>query len=183
MADKLVSTLTQECDCKWVRALDANGNSIRISKEDLAAVVGGLLPTASQEQNGLLEKSMYTILEKKTTATNYAMYEITSNVNNWSRDFSIIKGGFEGDPVFIIVSVLLKDSASNDKIIVTSLSPKIETPNYIKFIKKDRKVYVLFNISANSPNSILIQSSKDFRMVSQGKYPDDSYVELDISYK
>jgi len=150
---------------------------------DNIEVVGGLLPTASQEQNGLLEKSMYTILEKKTTATNYAMYEITSNVNNWSRDFSIIKGGFEGDPVFIIVSVFLKDSASKDKIIVTSLSPKIETPNYIKFFKKDRKVYVLFNISSNSPNSILIQSFKDFRMISQGKYPDDSYVELEISYK
>lgn len=44
MADKQESALTQQSDCKWVRALDANGNSIRISKEDLAAVVGGLLP-------------------------------------------------------------------------------------------------------------------------------------------
>lgn len=43
MADKQESALTQQSDCKWVRALDANGNSIRISKEDLAAVVGGLL--------------------------------------------------------------------------------------------------------------------------------------------
>lgn len=38
MADKQESALTQQSDCKWVRALDANGNSIRISKEDLAAV-------------------------------------------------------------------------------------------------------------------------------------------------
>lgn len=43
MADVKESALTQQSDCKWVRALDANGNSIRISKEDLAAVVGGLL--------------------------------------------------------------------------------------------------------------------------------------------
>lgn len=43
MADKQESALTQQSDCKWVRALDANGNSIRISKEDLAAVVGELL--------------------------------------------------------------------------------------------------------------------------------------------
>lgn len=42
MADKQESALTQQSDCKWVRALDANGNSIRISKEDLAAVVGEL---------------------------------------------------------------------------------------------------------------------------------------------
>lgn len=43
MADVKESAMTQKSDCKWVRALDANGNSIRISKEDLAQVVGGLL--------------------------------------------------------------------------------------------------------------------------------------------
>ena len=43
MSDVKESALTQQSDCKWVRALDANGNSIRISKEDLASVVGGLL--------------------------------------------------------------------------------------------------------------------------------------------
>ena len=48
MADKQESALTQQSDCKWVRALDANGNSIRISKEDLAAVVGGLIGTANK---------------------------------------------------------------------------------------------------------------------------------------
>ena len=42
MSDVKESALTQQSDCKWVRALDANGNSIRISKEDLASVVGGL---------------------------------------------------------------------------------------------------------------------------------------------
>lgn len=41
MADVKESAMTQQSDCKWVRALDANGNSIRISKEDLAQVVGG----------------------------------------------------------------------------------------------------------------------------------------------
>lgn len=43
MSDVKESALTQQSDCKWVRALDANGNSIRISKEDLASVVGELL--------------------------------------------------------------------------------------------------------------------------------------------
>lgn len=54
MADKQESALTQQSDCKWVRALDANGNSIRISKEDLAAVVGGLLPEATSKSKGLM---------------------------------------------------------------------------------------------------------------------------------
>ena len=43
MADVKESAMSAASDCKWVRALDANGNSIRISKEDLASVVGGLL--------------------------------------------------------------------------------------------------------------------------------------------
>ena len=43
MGDLKEIALTQKNDCKWVRALDENGNSIRISKEDLAAVVGELL--------------------------------------------------------------------------------------------------------------------------------------------
>lgn len=44
MADVKESAMTQKSDCEWVRALDANGNSIRISKQDLASVVGELLP-------------------------------------------------------------------------------------------------------------------------------------------
>ena len=55
MADKQESALTQQSDCKWVRALDANGNSIRISKEDLAAVVGGLITRIPKLGNPLKE--------------------------------------------------------------------------------------------------------------------------------
>ena len=43
MADVKESAMAQKNDCKWVLALDSNGNSILISKEDLASVVGGLL--------------------------------------------------------------------------------------------------------------------------------------------
>ena len=43
MADVKESAMAQKNDCKWVRALDSNGNSILISKEDLASVVGELL--------------------------------------------------------------------------------------------------------------------------------------------
>lgn len=43
MADQFENQLPQKSDAKWVRALDASGNPILISKEDLASVVGGLL--------------------------------------------------------------------------------------------------------------------------------------------
>lgn len=45
MADVKESALSTASDCAYVRALDSNGNSIRISKADLASVVGGLLGT------------------------------------------------------------------------------------------------------------------------------------------
>lgn len=54
MADVKESALRTGSDCKWVRALDANGNSIRISKEDLASVVGRLIGLANGEKNGLM---------------------------------------------------------------------------------------------------------------------------------
>lgn len=56
MADVKESAMSTASDCKWVRALDANGNSIRISKEDLASVVGELLGTATSEKDGLVDK-------------------------------------------------------------------------------------------------------------------------------
>lgn len=43
MADQFENQLPQKSDAKWVRALDASGNPILISKEDLASVVGGLI--------------------------------------------------------------------------------------------------------------------------------------------
>ena len=43
MADQFENQLPQKSDAKWVRALDASGNPILISKEDLASVVGELL--------------------------------------------------------------------------------------------------------------------------------------------
>ena len=43
MADQFENQLPQKSNAKWVRALDASGNPILISKEDLASVVGGLM--------------------------------------------------------------------------------------------------------------------------------------------
>lgn len=79
MADKQESALTQQSDCKWVRALDANGNSIRISKEDLAAVVGGLL------ENRLMQYQLYNIdaySEVETDITSTSVIIIRSTGSN-----------------------------------------------------------------------------------------------------
>ena len=73
MADLKESAMTQQSDCKWVRALDANGNSIRISKEDLAAVVGGLLG----ESNTLKQRGTINLQE----GSNLAKYIQDNNIS------------------------------------------------------------------------------------------------------
>ena len=47
MADRKENELTKASNFGYVRALDANGNSIQISKEDLVSVLEGLLPLES----------------------------------------------------------------------------------------------------------------------------------------
>lgn len=51
MATIKEEVMTVKDDCQYVRALDANGNSIRISKEDLAKVLGELMLKRGQLPN------------------------------------------------------------------------------------------------------------------------------------
>ena len=50
--------LPQKKEINYVRALDKDGNPILISKEDLAQVVGELIPIATLNNNGLWDKKM-----------------------------------------------------------------------------------------------------------------------------
>lgn len=50
--DRQESTLDAVSDCEWIRGLDASGNSIRILKKDLAAVLKGLMPTSYSSWTG-----------------------------------------------------------------------------------------------------------------------------------
>lgn len=50
------SALPQKKEINYVRALDKNGNPILINKEDLAQVVGELIPTVSDERMDLFQK-------------------------------------------------------------------------------------------------------------------------------
>lgn len=48
--------LPKKNNAKYIRAMDDDGNPIYISKEDLASVVGGLLPEATKDSKGLMSK-------------------------------------------------------------------------------------------------------------------------------
>ena len=82
MADMKESALTQQSDCKWVRALDSNGNSILISKEDLASVVGELIGTVTENKNGLATIRMYNCLPKPLVANKTDEYVKICSINH-----------------------------------------------------------------------------------------------------
>lgn len=94
MADQFENQLPQNSDAKWVRALDASGNPILISKEDLASVVGGLIPTASPNQRGLHPSAKF------QQSDNNAVNEI-NNINILSTD--IYYGDLTGDGAKIYI--------------------------------------------------------------------------------
>lgn len=79
MADVKESAMSQKNDCKWVRALDSNGNSILISKEDLASVVGGLLPESTNTNKGAASTGMF-----KAITVNSKGIKITPNKSSYT---------------------------------------------------------------------------------------------------
>ena len=71
MADQFENQLPQKSDAKWVRALDASGNPILISKEDLASVVGGLIGANFIERNDITDaNTFFTGYARIYTSTN-----------------------------------------------------------------------------------------------------------------
>lgn len=52
LEDRREQELTQQSDCEWVRALDASGNSIKISKADLLSTIKTILRLGEGSMEG-----------------------------------------------------------------------------------------------------------------------------------
>lgn len=98
MADQFENQLPQKNDAKWVRALDASGNPILISKEDLASVVGELIGTASPEKDGLMSTISFMNRGKATIQINcndlklsglYPVYCYGENISSKNYPFEL----------------------------------------------------------------------------------------------
>ena len=96
MADQFENQLPQKSDAKWVRALDASGNPILISKEDLASVVGGLIGPASALKDGLLSHILYRNLFSSKTDSTEDMDLIGTGYYAIHSDYNIPKNNKSG---------------------------------------------------------------------------------------
>lgn len=130
MADKQESALTQQSDCKWVRALDSNGNSILISREDLASVVGELLDTQKLYPfmyQGFINLSKVEDLSPLDTIVKMGIYGIKPPTGSW---FSLIVyssfGGTGSD-----FQIILKDNNIQARIRTTN-DPSYKWTDWMK---------------------------------------------------
>lgn len=167
MADIKESAMTQKSDCKWVRALDSNGNSIRISKEDLASVVGGLIGVVELGvKNGLVNKNA----GNKVIAIDNTIIRIKINSLYSCTTFavSMYDGGEVG--LFLLSITLNNNLYSKCGIIGSSRTTKIYTKDTDIYIATDSKSNANYTISSFTPHSGVVSVDAIPRQEFDGSY-------------
>ena len=71
MADRKENELTKANNFDYVRALDSNGNSIKISKSDLVSVLEGLIGTVNESRDGLMLSSGFIQRKQLNSSSDY----------------------------------------------------------------------------------------------------------------
>ena len=83
--DKAEKDLDLASDCEWVRALDANGKSIRIAKADLVELIRANMPVATSDINGLMSKTGFfhrRINSRSLAVLESGIYPLSEGTNN-----------------------------------------------------------------------------------------------------
>ena len=90
MADKKLTAVTEQTDMDYV-IIEKNNDIYKISKQDLASIVGGLLPVATESSKGLMPPSLFVV---ETYALNSYSDSIDVKVNGFLaiQDFSTWNG-------------------------------------------------------------------------------------------
>ncbi|MBC5612890.1 hypothetical protein [Bacteroides hominis] len=110
MADRIESELIYSKNCKWVRAIDSNGNSINISKEDLLQGMFTRQTIFEGDVDELIVPGMYYINAITQNANGYCglflVFRFDQSVTQFS--FNVFNGG-------IIYRTLLYNNGKWDK--------------------------------------------------------------------
>lgn len=139
---------------------------------DNIEVVGGLLPVASKEENGLMSKSDKIIQSTNINSVNYPLFKILMSTGYWSRNVSFIYGCNEGVPFAFLIGLYTQDDKNIGRIFVNWLTKK---DSKIKIYRKDDAVFLYIKNMGTDPNVVFIQSSTGSELVSNGVTPDESY--------
>ena len=112
MADKKLNSVSPVTDAAYVYAETSNGDTVKISKADLASVVAGLIPTATFTRKGLASVEMVNVLPKSTNTNNTNLYmEVFNHPVSFKGAFILISG-FQDSTINESVSLVLCRSHS-----------------------------------------------------------------------
>ena len=171
MADRKENELTKANNFEYVRALDSNGNSIQISKSDLVSVLGGLLPLATSTNKGLMSSNDKNSGLWMYSTSGYKLYKMCQAPTEWTRSNAMIVGSMEDIPILCVISFFRK----NGDTFSINIKWLTDKSSYIKFYKKENSLYVFFDISSTSPNTVNMMSKDGIEFISLNSQPDDSY--------
>ena len=174
MADQFENQLPQKNDAKWVRALDASGNPILISKEDLASVVGELLPETSDEKKGLMPVFYRKFIKpfNVPTINSYAVHiaSVIKHISYNSLVFNVIVSGFQAGCNII----LLCTSVANNSFTFSAHGyGSILTRDFKILVVEEMSLYKIyitgtFNNSSTAGQGIIIAPSNNFINLFEG---------------
>ena len=102
--DKAESSLSSVSDVAYLRAIDASGNSVKISKADLASVLGGEFSIANSTAKQMLaygfvpeylvDEALYDDFNSYTAHGIFAIQNAYDKANAPSNDGNVINHGF-----------------------------------------------------------------------------------------
>lgn len=150
------SALPQKKEINYVRALDKEGNPILINKEDLAQVVGELIPVATFQKSGLWDKKMVPHPNHSRCLFMVVNQECVVNFLVSTRHTYVAKN------ILIVVQVMY--GVADDKISVRYhyLMPKEHESVFVKLkYKKTEDNRLNLYIDSNDP-VVSILSASDF---------------------
>ena len=171
------SALTQQSDCKWVRALDSNGNSILISKEDLASVVGELLPAANYTINGMMSKNycIRNLINASSGGKDY-MFKISGQFSYAAYELLAVSD----DGRMLLCTFVFSPFGASIK---PTIIKQVEFTGYIKFFRKEGdniSTYFKLNTGYNATSLFIrcLTANYDLTSVISSDESEDSLIEI-----
>lgn len=135
MGDVKESALSTANDFAYVRALDSNGNSIRISKADLTSVLEGLLPVANINNRGLMDKGTISSILVKVAGVQQQLTIIKATESSpyYGAIVAVYKGG---------INDLYAITTSSNTVYIKKLSANDNANSYDFYLNSSRDLIV-----------------------------------------
>lgn len=181
MADKKLNQVTTKNDANYIYAEDSNGNTIKISKADLASVVGGLIGEATENKSGLMNPAYIVKYIARLSLYSYKLFKISGDYSYST--FEIFVNTDDGRMMLCLVTY--SDYALSNNPIKPVLIKEKDFNGYIKFFRKSDSNDFYFQLYASSNTTSLyiksFTSTVSPNVIKESNESTDSLIEVPMS--